>query len=57
MLKGNSIQDNLQGEQLNMAVFIWYLVNSDFSSEHVYSMCTRQGTRKTGLYLTYHTVA
>ena len=28
---------NVQGDQLNMAVFVWYLGKSDLSSVYVYS--------------------
>ena len=49
----------LQGDQINMVVFIWYLVTSDLSSERY---CTHvpwkstQGTRKTWPCLIGHPV-
>ena len=48
-------------DQLNMAVYFWYLVKSDLSSVHVYSSAYwtshfLQGTRKTCPCLTGHLV-
>ena len=31
------VKDDIQIEQLNMAVFLWFLGKSNFSSVHVYS--------------------
>ena len=32
----NFVATTIQGKQLNMAMFFWYIVKSDFSSLHVY---------------------
>ena len=51
----------IQGDQFNMAVFLWYLGNRDLSNLHVYSSVhwtslILQGTRKTRPCLTSHPV-
>ena len=55
------IADSIQGDQLNMAVFLWDLGKSDLSSVQVYSgvhwtSYFLQGTRKTRPCLTGHPV-
>ena len=58
---GFSVRCFIQGDQLDMAVFFWYQVESDVSSVHVYNSIHRtshllQGTRKTRQCLTGHPV-
>ena len=60
-LYGEGYETYIQGDQLNMTVFFWYLVIGDLSGVR---FCTRihwtshflQGTRKTGPSLTSHPV-
>ena len=44
----------LQGDQLNIAAFFWYLVKSDFFSVHVCTLFTRY--KKNKVILTDHPV-
>ena len=41
-LPGGSVREHLalkvQGDQINMAVFFWYLVKSDLYNVHVYTV-------------------